>query len=219
MNMKKGNVQAPSEKQFDELRNCVTRSFNKLRGWMSRADVEKWIGNSKDLDALLAQMLPTEVRERFGGPTYRIISKGYFIPAVDGTDCIGVGDVFLGRIDPIFESATGKPKEKINVDLLDILKCKSFFDILNEYKEDKIDSLAFSRDQILTVIRNTRNFLDTQDFFFLLEADGRIEENISVVHAYMDSGSILLNIKILSLDDFVNLKRGVLKYLFVVPKL
>ena len=58
----KGNVLtlAPEE-QFDELRNSVARSFNKLRGRIDVTTAQKWIGNSPALDNFFEGLLPSAV--------------------------------------------------------------------------------------------------------------------------------------------------------------
>lgn len=58
----KENAQA-SEGQFDEVRNCVIQSFNKLRGRMDANVADGWIVNSKSLDLLLERMIPTQIEE------------------------------------------------------------------------------------------------------------------------------------------------------------
>jgi len=56
-----GNVQLASEGQFDELRICVEKSFNKLRGRLDAGTVQDWIGNSFALDQLVEGLiLPTK---------------------------------------------------------------------------------------------------------------------------------------------------------------
>jgi len=64
--MKIGNVQSVSKgpahqaslDQFDELRICVEKSFNKLRRSMDRDVAQGWIGNSAALDRHMRRLLP-----------------------------------------------------------------------------------------------------------------------------------------------------------------
>jgi len=58
--VKKGNVQTPFaiEKQLDELRICVEKALNKLRGRINTDTAQGWIGNSEALDRLVEQLLP-----------------------------------------------------------------------------------------------------------------------------------------------------------------
>ena len=58
--MKKGNVLA-GEKQLDELRICVEKAFNKLRGRIDVDTAQGWIGNSEALDRWAEQLLPLEI--------------------------------------------------------------------------------------------------------------------------------------------------------------
>lgn len=56
--MNKGNVQFASEKQLDELRIAVQKSFNKLRGRIDATTAQGWIGNSEALDRFAEQLIP-----------------------------------------------------------------------------------------------------------------------------------------------------------------
>jgi hypothetical protein len=56
----KGNVQLASEDQFDELRICVVKGFDKLRGRFGQDVVQGWIGNQPSIDRLLEGLVPPE---------------------------------------------------------------------------------------------------------------------------------------------------------------
>jgi hypothetical protein len=66
MPMKRGNVlsidKGPAHRasmdQFDELRICIERSFNKLRSSMDRDVAQSLIGDSKTLDAHMRALIP-----------------------------------------------------------------------------------------------------------------------------------------------------------------
>jgi len=58
--MKKGNVQLASEEQLDELRICVAKGFNKLRGRLDQNVAQGWIGNQPSIDKLLEGLVPPD---------------------------------------------------------------------------------------------------------------------------------------------------------------
>jgi hypothetical protein len=58
--VKKGNVQLASEEQFDELRICVAKGFNKLRGRLDQNVAQGWIGNQPSIDKLLEGLVPPD---------------------------------------------------------------------------------------------------------------------------------------------------------------
>lgn len=221
MNMKKGNVLLANEEQLDEVRNCVTRSFNKLRGHMSHEVATKWIGDSQGLDLLLAQMLPPDIREKVFNPTFRVIprSRGLCIKPTNGKITISSStDVFNGRIDPAFtrgefhiiESSKGETP----IEFLKMLRTESFAKILNEYREGQIDSLVFTQDQVVSAVRSARigGLFLMNDFFFLAS------DRFSVVHVHSEiENADLLSVELLGIDSFVNLNSKACQCLFVVP--
>lgn len=69
-----GNVRLTNERQFDELRIAVEKSFNKLRKTMDPTVAQGWIGNAPALDKFMRGLVPDEPKtnkRRISPPVFK----------------------------------------------------------------------------------------------------------------------------------------------------
>ena len=132
-----GNVQLATEGQLDELRICLEKSLNKLRGRISFTTADGWIGNSRSLDRFVEGLLPYRDIQAKRTYTRRLFAdQKLLVPATDGTKTIlDAEDVFTAGIDGDFKDwdccATGMPTPETPAEVHELIEDAKFAEMFS----------------------------------------------------------------------------------------
>ena len=216
---KNGNVLRPaSEKQLDELRICIEKALNQMRGRIPDKVAQRWIGDNKALSVSLEQLLLPPEPEAKTDFCQLYPDQEIVLGPTDGTRTIGKAKDVFGFLDDNFAKwsldIAPIPTQATKVALWEMTKNGSFQNVYTSFGRP-LEALCLTQHQIidLCVEHRDRLRLCGQGTFFLFQIRGKF----FLADIRTDSSRCLFAyVRFFSSEIVLNALSG---HRFVLPKL